>query len=214
MANPILARRADKSLAKVIKAGFKDGSFTMAELNQVFKEAMDGGVLDDQEYRDLRRFLRKEQRLTFLDRLLMEMFIHANYPMEGPFLYPGNIDDLEGAAPLGSHQCAALVQSSQPIGLTKTWRQGIPVRGNENLIVKGTAVATFEDGFYANRAHDNHVAYYISQDSSGIKVMDQWSEKGEISSRVMGFKGTRADGLFPDPSNNGDALSVIMRKKT
>jgi hypothetical protein len=120
---------------------------------------------------------------------------------------------VEGAPMIGSHQCAALVQSSQPIGLTSTWREGIPVRGNGPLIKRGTAVATFEDGFYPNRNHDNHIAYYLSQDARGIDVMDQWSGKGGISSRKMLFKGKKPDGLFKDPSNNGDALSVIMRKK-
>ena len=87
------------------------------------------------------------------------------------------------------------------------------MRGNDALIAKGTAVATFEDGVYANRDHGNHVAYYLSQDSTGVQVMDQWSSKGAVGSRTMAFLGRRSNGLFVDPSNNGDALSVIMKKK-
>jgi hypothetical protein len=83
---------------------------------------------------------------------------------------------------------------------------------NDWQIQKGTAVATFEDGFYPNREHDNHVAYYLSQDKDGIRVMDQWKGKLSVSSRVMPFRGRMANGMFIDPSNNGDALSVVMKK--
>jgi hypothetical protein len=88
------------------------------------------------------------------------------------------------------------------------------VKGNGKHIRKGTAVATFEDGFYPNRSHGNHVAYYISQDAKGIQVMDQWYEKDndKIGTRTMRFKGKKANGLYINPSNNGDALSVIMHK--
>ena len=42
-------------------------------------------------------------------------------------------------------------------------------------------------------------------------VMDQWAGKKTISSRLMRFKGKNKDGTYPDPSNNADALSVIMK---
>jgi hypothetical protein len=43
--------------------------------------------------------------------------------------------------------------------------------------------------------------------------MDQWKGKEEgVTSRLMTFNGKRANGLFFDPSNNGDALSVIMKR--
>ncbi|MDH5328109.1 MAG: BPSL0067 family protein [Gammaproteobacteria bacterium] len=51
---------------------------------------------------------------------------------------------------------------------------------------------------------------YTSQDGSGVWVMDQWSTKPSISKRKMFFLGKNADGSYVDPSNNGDALSVIM----
>jgi hypothetical protein len=213
MANPILAKRPDKSIKEAIAKAVKDRKITFSEVSAIMEAALDGGVLSDLEYRELNRFLRKESRLSFWDHFLIESFISINYPLEGPFIYSGNIDDLEGAPMVGTHQCAALVQTTQPIGLTSTWRQGLPVRDNGVLIKKGTAVATFEDGFYPNRAHDNHIAYYLDQDSRGVDVMDQWSGKGAISSRKMLFKGKKSDGLYKDPSNNGDALSVIMRKK-
>jgi hypothetical protein len=82
--------------------------------------------------------------------------------------------------------------------------------GKGNLLIKvGTAVATFEDGKYANRDHGNHAAYYMGQDASGIYVMDQWVRKGKISKRKMGFRGKNADGSYIAPSDNGAALSII-----
>jgi hypothetical protein len=51
----------------------------------------------------------------------------------------------------------------------------------------------------------------MSQDASGITVMDQWvsTSKPTISSRKLFFKGKNRDGTFVDPSNNGDAFSII-----
>jgi hypothetical protein len=212
MANPILAQKKDKSVADAIKTAFKDGKFTVEDLGPLLKAALDGNVVSDVEYRDLKRFMRTESRLGVHHRLSIEWFLAIHYPLEGPFTFPGDVALLEGGTPLGNQACAALVQHSQPIGMAVTWREGIAVRDNDHLIAKGTALATFEDGFYPNRKTGNHVAYYISQDARGITVMDQFEGKDEISSRVMLFKGKKSNGLFHDPSNNGDALSVIMKK--
>ena len=213
MANPILRKRADQSISKAINEGLKDKKWTSSDLVRLVKAAMDGGKITDVEFRDLKRFQRvKRKYLALPDYIAIYALLARHYPLHGPHVYPGNIDDLEGKPPLGSHQCAAIVQSSQPIGLTRTWREGIPVRGFGSWIKKGTAVATFEDGFYPNRSHGNHVAYYLGQTSTGIQVMDQWAGRASISSRTMKFMGKKADGKYVDPSNNGDALSVIMTK--
>ena len=219
MGNPIFDKPADSSVALAIKTAMTDRHLSVYDLIQVAFAALDPAtkalgpfVVDDVEYRDLKRFIRKETRLTNFDRTALEGFLRMFYPMKGPFVYPGDPTSLEGEAPKGSGQCAALVQETMMIGLTKTWREGIRVQGNGPLIQKGTAVATFVDGYYPNKDHDNHVAYYLDQDPSGVKVMDQWSGKDEVSSRVMKFKARRGDGLYTDPSNNGSALSVIMTK--
>jgi hypothetical protein len=218
MANPIFAKKADKSLAKAIKTAMKDGALSASELRDLIVAALDPATkktvlpsVDDVEYRDLRRFMRKEKRLTTFDRVALEAFLALVYPLKGPFTFPGDVTSLEGADPKGSGQCAALVQTTIPIGLTKTWREGIRVQGNGAVIKKGTAVATFVDGYYPNNDHDNHVAYYLEQDLSGVTVIDQWLGKG-VSSRLMRFGLKRSDGLYHDPSNNGAALSVIMTK--
>jgi len=133
--------------------------------------------------------------------------------MPGPYIY-SDVDNLEGTKKVGTEQCAALVQHySIGIGQTKTWKEGIAVRGNDYRIEKGTAIATFVNGKYPNKSHGNHVAYYVSQDSEGITVMDQWAGKSKpkVSSRKLYFKGgKRKDGTYLDASNNGDAFSVIM----
>ncbi len=77
---------------------------------------------------------------------------------------------------------------------------------------KGTAIATFVNGRYPNKASGNHAAYYISQDAGGITVIDQWAgdpKKPTISQRYIGAKGKDKNGNFVDPSNNADAFSVI-----
>ena len=77
------------------------------------------------------------------------------------------------------------------------------------VIIIGTAIATFVEGKYQNHGTGNHAAFYISQDAVGIWVVDQWSTSGTIRKRQLRFKGRNKDGTFIDPSNNGDAFSVI-----
>ena len=91
--------------------------------------------------------------------------------------------------------------------------RGHQSQGQGDKIKTGTAVATFVDGRYPRTKHNKHAALYIYQDSAGVWVMDQWEDdisKPTISKRHMRFKGTGDDGKYLDPSNNGDALSVIM----
>jgi hypothetical protein len=129
--------------------------------------------------------------------------------MAGPFVY-ANVDSLEGKAKVSTGSCASLIQHYLPVGKAATWVAGVSVTQSGVTIAKGTAVATFVNGKYPNKPKDNHVAFFISKDADGITVMDQWTSKPTIGSRKMRFKGKNADGTFKDPSNNGDALSVIM----
>ena len=129
--------------------------------------------------------------------------------LKGPFVYT-QVEALEGRPKVFGGDCAGLVQWHTKVGKAETWREGIIVRGNGTKIKKGTAVATFVNGKYPNKPHGNHAALYMSQDASGIYVMDQWAAKATISKRLMRFKGKNVGGGYHDPSNNGDALSVIM----
>jgi hypothetical protein len=126
-----------------------------------------------------------------------------------PYIY-AKVDDLEGAEKVGGGACARLVQVYGNAPQTSAWKEGAVVKGHKT-ISKGTAIATFVNGVYPNKSTGNHAALYVSQDANGITVMDQWKgeSKPNISSRVLRFKGKKTDGTYVDPSNNGDAFSVI-----
>ena len=130
---------------------------------------------------------------------------------KGPFVYT-KVDSLEGKPKVFRGSCAGLVQWYTRVGLARTWREGIKVKGNGSKIRKGTAVATFVNGRYPNKPFDNHAALYISQNARGVYVMDQWKSKPTIGKRLMRFKGKDSNGAFVDPSNNGSALSIILHE--
>lgn len=111
---------------------------------------------------------------------------------------------------VGTGQCVALVEQYTSVRRPANvyWKPGAAVRGNLALR-KGTAIATFVDGKYQSLKSGNHAALYVSQDSSGIWVVDQFTGSGGIRKRHLVFKGKNSDGTFKDPSNNGDAFSVI-----
>ena len=126
-----------------------------------------------------------------------------------PYIYT-RVDELEKTPMAGNHQCVALVREFAGAPLTLAWRQGEAVLGN-SLIRKGTAIATFVNGRYANHSYGNHAAIYMGQTAAGILVMDQWVGKrqGVISSRTLRAKGKHKTGFYIDPSNNADAFFVI-----
>lgn len=130
---------------------------------------------------------------------------------KGPFIYT-KVKDLENKSRVNTGTCAGLVQWHTRAGHTSTWVEGIKVKGNGLKLKSGTAIATFVDGKYPNNKHGNHAALYISQSVVGIEVMDQWLgvNKPKIGSRILPFLGKKSDGTYIDPSNNGDAFSVIM----
>lgn len=121
------------------------------------------------------------------------------------------VDDLESAAKVGTFQCVALVKHYGKAPVTSLWKAGDSVMGNLR-IAKGTAIATFVDGKYESNATGNHAGFYISQDASGLWIMDQWADnnkKPKISKRYLRRQGRLPSGRFKNPSNNADAYSVI-----
>lgn len=127
-----------------------------------------------------------------------------------PYVYP-NAAALDQTDLVGSHQCVALVQHYTNAPSTGAWHEGAVVRGNLGL-AQGVAIATFVNGAYPNLSHGNHAAIYLSQDASGIWVVDQWKgdpNKPKVSKRYIPFRGRWKDGTFANPSNNGDAFYVI-----
>jgi hypothetical protein len=108
----------------------------------------------------------------------------------------------------GNGECVALVQAYTRVGVTATWRPEKTVKG-DTTIRSGTVIATFENGRYANRAHDNHAAFYLGQDASGVYVVEQWRKLATIQKRRIPYKGKDRHGRYIDPSNNADAFSVV-----
>lgn len=226
MANPIYDNPPDQciktAIEEALKAPNKDGEVSYVQATKLVRHCVlrdfKSKRMTDVQFRDLKKILRTKP-LSKLAIQMIESAFALYYPLDGPWVYPGEVEGLEGKDRYGNMQCAALVQhtTTPRIGLAANWREGMRVKGNSHLIKKGTAVATFEDGFYPNRNEDNHVAYYISEENNGIRVMDQWynardDRKPKIGSRVMKFLGQYRDGSYKRPSDNGDALSVIMRK--
>lgn len=117
-------------------------------------------------------------------------------------------EKLEGKPAVGNKQCVTLVKHYAGARAASLWREGLAVKGNMTL-KPGTAIATFVEGKYQSNATGNHAAFYVSQNANGIIVVDQWSRSGTIQKRLLTFKGRAEKGRFIDPSNNGDAFSVI-----
>lgn len=117
-------------------------------------------------------------------------------------------EKLEKLPTVGTKQCVALIKHYAKALPSSLWKEGDTVR-DKPALKKGTAIATFVNGKYPNNGTGNHAALYLSQDLSGIWVIDQWSKSGTIQKRKLTFKGKDKAGKFIDPSNNGDAFSVI-----
>lgn len=103
-------------------------------------------------------------------------------------------------------QCATGVQvvfidAGKPLGLTRTWKEGIKVKGNK--IKPGTAIASFREGRYA----DDHAAIFIRETEKGLEVWDQWTAK-RWGKRTLRFD---YNGNSPY-SNDGDLFSVIEKR--
>ncbi|MCK9193886.1 MAG: BPSL0067 family protein [Nevskia sp.] len=124
-----------------------------------------------------------------------------------PYVY-SEAENLAQKPTVGTKQCVALIKQYTNAPPTAMWKEGKSVKGNLHL-AKGTAIATFVSGKYPNHGTGNHAAFYISQDAIGVWVIDQWSTSKTIQSRRLTFKGKGKEGDFVNPSNNGDAFSVI-----
>ncbi len=103
----------------------------------------------------------------------------------------------------GTGSCVALVQLAAHAPHHTSWKQGPSVLSAKQL-KRGTIIATFVGGRYPDKAHGNHAAIYLSHNSHGIKVIDQW--KGQVAHvRVIRFKGGHGSA-----SNDGSAYSVVQ----
>lgn len=112
---------------------------------------------------------------------------------------------------IGTGQCVALVEQAANAPFTKYWKQGAKVRGNL-MLQKGIAIATFQNGSYANSTSGySHAAIYLGQDKMGIWVIDQWKKNinnvHKPAKRQIRFK--NGVGF---PNNDGDAYYVIEKE--
>jgi hypothetical protein len=126
-----------------------------------------------------------------------------------PYVYPGAAS-LHGK-PKVDGECVALVRHYAGAPPTRYWRQGEEVFGNR-MLRPGTAIATFENGRWPGKAKGNHAAFYLSQTSTGIWVVDQWNldtAKRTISRRFIIRREIYDDGTYERPSDNAFAFSVI-----
>ncbi|WP_234012092.1 BPSL0067 family protein [Cronobacter dublinensis] len=117
---------------------------------------------------------------------------------------------------VGSGQCVAFTQKAANMPRTAAWRRGALVKGNTS-ITPGTAIATFDaDGRYGNHTDGrSHAAIYLGQDSTGIKVLDQWMRRDvdklgrpitvphTVSPRTIFFRSS------PRAENNGVNYYVV-----
>ncbi len=154
----------DTSVAAALRKVLADNSrISENEVKAILKSTLDGrgaNKVTDNEYHDLMMILRKSKSITDQSRNVMTEFITKRYILKGPYVY-SKVDDLEGNPKVFSGECAGIVQWYTTVGLARNWRQGITVKGNGGKIKKGTAIATFIDGFYPNQPHGNHAALYM-----------------------------------------------------
>jgi hypothetical protein len=89
----------------------------------------------------------------------------------------------------GNTECVEFVRQATGAPQTVLWKKGAMVFGASlSSITRGTAIATFNDsGKYPIDGKGKHAAIYLSHDSLGIRVLDQWNKQGEVLERIIYF---------------------------
>ena len=120
---------------------------------------------------------------------------------------------VEEQAVTGDADCVALIRATVA-GLRGTswsgWREGAPVVGGQR-ITRGTAIATFEDGRFANRAGFDHAAIFLEYAGSGIWVLEQRNGSDSKTVQRSFIPTGQADhnGAFANPAKAAAAFAVI-----
>ncbi len=119
-----------------------------------------------------------------------------SYKAENPEQYLGQV--------VGSGECVAYPQAAAGAPNTGNWTAGIKVHDAQpGTIERGTVIATMVNGLYPNKPKGNHAAIYLSQDATGIQVIDQW--RGQpVHNRTIRWRGGQGN-----PSDDGDAFYVV-----
>lgn len=132
-----------------------------------------------------------------------------------PYVF-GRVNALLGRALVGRAECVDLIKMYVPglVGLsTQNWREGANVTSSPHL-TRGTAIATFFNGKFPRRDTGQHAAIFLAHSGSRFWVMEQHKNSGKILRRRIEIPRNgqrRADGTFPNASNNALAFSVIER---
>lgn len=134
-----------------------------------------------------------------------------------PYIY-GSVHRLQGKPLVGNGSCALMVQHYAKLPVHSAWKQGARVAEQKN-IWPGTAIATFENGVYANNNTGNHVAFFVRfgrRNSDGsvasIWIMEQYHGLAEIRQRevpALGQVDSKWGKRWANPSNNADAFYII-----
>lgn len=90
-----------------------------------------------------------------------------------------------------SGESSAFVRRASGAPPSSLWQRGEKVHSLHGL-ARGTAIATFEHGYYQDHAAGDHSAIYITQDANGIQVWDQW-ENQRVSERTIPWHGVPGD---------------------
>jgi hypothetical protein len=117
----------------------------------------------------------------------------------GPFAEAPTGDTTKGIDLCG--QCVSYVKAVCPaLPATSSWKKGAQVKKNQDIL-PGTVIATFN----SFDKYAGHAAIYVSQNTAGINVYDQWvtppSPKA-VGPRLMRW-GAHGN------SNNGDNFYVV-----
>lgn len=98
-------------------------------------------------------------------------------------------------------QCVSYVKTVCPSLLgTISWKKGVLVKNNMRIL-PGTVIATFN----SSGKYEGHAAIYVSQNSAGINVYDQWvtpPNPKAVGPRLLRW-GAHGN------SNNGDNFYVV-----
>jgi hypothetical protein len=118
-----------------------------------------------------------------------------SYIADAPEKYLGKV--------VGDGQCVAYVKAAAGTPAASSWSEGQKVRSAS--VSSGAAIATFQAGKYLNATDGrSHAAIYISQDTDGLWVYDQWIGQ-PVHKRLIRFRGGTGTA-----NNDGDAFSVIQ----
>jgi len=87
----------------------------------------------------------------------------------------------------GKHECVELVRGITNAPHTSLWRRSkrkvLEYQNNE--ILPGTPIATFDNKGQYPLDGVKHAAIYLSHDPTGIIVYDQWNNQGKVKKRKI-----------------------------